>query len=121
MNDRGFTLIELTAIIVVLVAIFLVSFPFLLNTARADNEKQYESMVESLCLAGKTYIYSNMSDFEEISTVGSVINIPIEDLIKYGNVDKNTLNVKTNRYVDQDLLVYTVLNDYSLGCKYKEK
>ena len=34
MNNKGFTLIELTAIIVVLVAIFLVSFPSLLGLAK---------------------------------------------------------------------------------------
>lgn len=118
MNTRGFTLIELTAIIVVLAAIFLVSFPTFLNTSRADKEKEYDNMVDNLCMAGRTYIYSNMDDFSELSSIGSIIKISISDLIEYGNVDKNMVNVKTEKKVEKDLLIYTVLNDYSLDCEY---
>ena len=55
MNNRGFTLIELTGIVLVLAAIFLLTFPALLNTTRADKEKEYNVMVENLCKAGATY------------------------------------------------------------------
>lgn len=118
MNTRGFTLIELTAVIVVLAAIFLVSFPNFLNVSRADKEKEYNNMVDNLCMAGRTYIYANMNDFSELSTVGSTIRINISDLITYGNVDKNTINVKTEKKIENDFLTYTVLNDYSLECEY---
>lgn len=120
MNTRGFTLIELTAVIVVLAAIFLVSFPAFLNTSRADKEKEYDNMVDDLCMAGKAYIYSNMDDFKELSTIGSKINVSISDLITYGNVDKNTVNVKTEQKIQDDTLIYTVLNDYSLECEYND-
>ena len=120
MNIRGFTLIELTAVIVILAAIFLVSFPAFLNISRADKEKEYNNMVNNLCIAGETYIYSNMDNFEELSTVGSKINISINNLITYGNVDKNTINVKTGQLIQEDSLVYTVLNDNSLQCEYND-
>lgn len=120
MNTRGFTLIELTAVIVVLAAIFLVSFPTFLDTSRADKEKEYENMVNNLCMAGRTYIYANMDGFDELSTIGSTIKVNVSDLIEYGNVDKNTINVKTEKKVEKDLLIYTVLNDYSLECEYND-
>ena len=118
MNNKGFTLIELTAIIVVLVAIFLVSFPYLTNTAKSDEEKKYDDMVENLCLAGESYIYANTDDFEELSTINSEIQIVVQELMTYGNVDSNLKNPKTGNSVKNSKLIYTVLSDYSLDCDY---
>ena len=120
MNNKAFTLIELTAIIVVLVAIFLVSFPNLLNMAKSNKEEEYYNMVDNLCLAGKSYIYANMDEFEGLSTVGTQIEIKVSELIKYGNVDGNLINPKTEESVENSTLNYTVLNDLSLNCEYKE-
>lgn len=118
MNNKAFTLIELVGIILVLAAIFLVSFPSLLNMAKADEEKEYNKMVEDLCLAGQSYIYANMDDFPELSIVDSTINIEIEELVGYGNIDGQLQNPRTKNSVVGDSLVYTVLSDYSLDCIY---
>ena len=120
MTNSAFTLIELTAVIVVLASIFLVSFPALLNVARSDEEKKYDNMIEDLCLAGKSYIYANMDGFEGLSVVGTEIEINISELILYGNVDKDLINPKTEVSVKNNKLIYTVLSDYSLDCEYIE-
>ena len=119
MNSKGFTLIELTAIIVVLVAIFLVSFPSLLNIAKVDEEKKYDSMVQNLCLAGEAYIFENTELFEEAYVIDNEIKVTIQELINYGNVDSNIVNPKTKLLVNNDSLFYTVLSDKSLKCTYK--
>lgn len=119
MDNRGFTLVELVAIIIVLATIFLVSFPSFLNTAKLDKEKEYQEMVNNLCIAGETYIYSNLDDFPEIKNINSKINIQIEELISYGNVKSGITNIKAEKVVDRDALIYTVLEDYSLDCEYK--
>ena len=93
MNRRGFTLVELVAIIAILAAIFLVSFPTLKNLARKDDKKRYDIIVEDLCTAGKTYMYANMDLFPGLSIVGSVIDLNVSELIEYGNVDKKLINV----------------------------
>lgn len=121
MNNRGFTLIEITAIVVILVAIFLVSYPAYLSTAKVDKQKQYDDMVDNLCLAGETYIYSNLDMFSNISTVNEEIVLEIKTLISYGNVDANIKNPNTNNYVDNDSLKYTVESDNSLSCQYIEE
>ena len=121
MNKKGFTLVELIAIIVILATIFLVSFPVLLNTAKSDENKKYNDMVENLCLAGKSYIYANMDQFQGLSTVNGQIDISIQELIDYGNIKKGIINPKTDRSIENNILTYTVLNDYSLECKYTER
>lgn len=120
MNNRGFTLIELSAIVLILAAIFLVSFPALSNSAKQDEEAEYENMVKNLCLAGESYVYANMSEFSELSTFDSTFTIVIDELISYGNVDKNMKNIKTGKTIEKDSLKYTVLSDYSLDCEYIE-
>lgn len=119
--NKGFTLIEVVAIIVVFVGIFLISFPTLTNMAKNDNERMYTNMVNNLCTAGKTYMYSNLDDFENLSTVGSVIELQVTELILYGNVDKDLVNPKTELSVENSTLKYTVLEDLSLNCEYIEE
>ena len=121
MNSKGFTLIEVIAIMVILVGIFLVSFPVFSNMAKSEENNKYNNMINDLCTAGKTYIYSNMDNFSNLSTVGSQIDLEIEELIIYGNVDKKLLNPKTKNSVKDDTLRYTVLEDLSLNCEYIEE
>lgn len=120
MKTRGFTLVELIAIIVVLLGIFLFSFPNLTNMMNTDDEKKYDDMVVNLCTSGKSYMYSNMDDFKELSIANSTIELRIDKLINYGNVDKNLKNPKSNKSVKNDKLKYTVLSDFSLDCEYIE-
>ena len=118
MNNKAFTLVELIAIVLILSLIALVSFPTILGIAKSDNEKKLTNMIDNLCSAGKTYIYSNQELYPEISTPYSIINISVNDLIQYGIVDKNLKNPETNESVLQDGLMYTVKNDNSLDCEY---
>ena len=120
MNNKGFTLIELVAIVLVIAAIFLVSFPSLLNLSKKDEEKKYDSMVESLCLAGDTYIKNNSEDFKNMIIPNNKIEIEINELMIYGIVKHETKNPKTNKSVEKDKLIYIVQNDKSLNCEYKE-
>ena len=119
--NKGFTLIEVVAIMVIFVGIFLISFPTLTNMAKNDNDKSYTNMVNNLCIAGKTYMYSNLNDFPKLSTVGSEIELKVNELIIYGNVDKDLVNPKTEHSVKESALKYTVLEDLSLECEFIEE
>ena len=118
MNDRGFTLIEVIAIDLILVSIFFISFPIINNTVKSDNEEKYNQMVDNLCIAGKTYMYSNLDNFPELSVIDSIVEVKISELILYGSVNKNTKNPNTDLSVEDDVLKYKVLSDYSLECTY---
>lgn len=119
MDNRGFTLVELTAIIIILALIFLVAFPNLQSIVKNDKEKQYETMVKDLCLAGEEYIYSNLSNFGEFIP-GEKIEIVIDDLIKNDVID-DKINPKSKKSVKYDMLIYTVLADETLECSYNDK
>ena len=120
MDNRGFTIIELVGIILILALIFMVSFPALQSITKADSDKAYDKMVKKLCLAGESYIYANTDYFPNISTIGEIITISVDELIVYGNVDKDLENPKTKTSVTGDSLIYEVLSDYSLNCEYMD-
>ena len=117
MNNKGFTLIELVGIVLILALIFLISFPNFVNMASSDEKKKYDSMVKNLCIAGEAYIYSNTDEFN-LSTVGSTINVDVQDLIVYGNVSNNLKNPTTGSSVKDDTLVFTIQSDKTLSCEY---
>ena len=119
-NNKGFTLIEVIGIVVILVAIFLIAFPSLLGITKKEEEKIYTVMLDDLCLAGESYIYSNMDKFPQLSTPNSTIKLKISTLVEYGNISKNTVNSKTDKSVINDFLIFTILSDNSLSCEYKE-
>ena len=113
MNNKGFTLVELIGIVLILSLIFLVSFPKFVSMAKDNEEKRYSNMVKDLCLAGESYIYAN-----GITVSSTPVVISIQDLVDYGNVDKNLKDVKTNQFVRTRSLTYTRNADSTLDCEY---
>ena len=116
LKKSGFTLVELLGIIIIISLIFLFSFANLSNTTKKNKENEYEMFVKDLCLAGQNYIYSNLEKYPETSTINSSITINIIDLVNNQMVDKNLKNPETNVNILDDYLIYTVKNDYTLGC-----
>lgn len=116
--NKGFTLIELIGIVLILATIVLISFPMLTGITKKENDNKYNSMVEDLCLAGKSYIYANISDYD-LNTADSSFTIDIKTLIDYGNVSSDIINPKTNNSINSDHLYFKVLTDKTLDCEYR--
>ena len=121
MKAQGFTLIELLAVLMLLAAIFMVSFPTLINTAKEDKQKEFDIMEKTLCEAGRTYMYSDIESFPTLSTINSVVQITISELNNNDLVDISTINPETEETIENGILEYTVQSDYSLDCHYSEE
>lgn len=119
MKNKGFTMIELLAIITILATILLISFPTLINMTRRDKERQYNDMVATLCKAGETFIYDNEEDYPELGTTGNIIYVDIDDLKNDDLIDKSEKNPKTKKQISGNIK-YTVKSDKSLECYYTE-
>ena len=112
MKNKGFTLIELIAIVSLLALILSLSFPYFLNIAKRNEDNKYKSVVDDLCMAGKTYIQA-----ENIEAVNSTMTISIRDLIDYGIVKPNISNPETGASLKNKSLIYTVNSDNSMSCR----
>ena len=117
LKNKGFTLVELIAIIIVLAAIFLVAFPMILNSSKKAENQKYNMMVSVLCDAGKSYVYSNPETYELNS--GDTALIPVSELVEYGIVDSEMKNPKTDEYVSNDRLLIEKSGDSSLSCTFQ--
>ena len=120
MKQRGFTLIELIGMVLILALVFLVSYPNFVSMSKNEEKNKQKVLEKNLCLAGESYIYQNK--------------------IEPNNQGKITIDIKTdlldNGYIDQDIeicqkqndvitsctgsLTFTVQNDKSLYCEYSE-
>ena len=119
MNNKGFTMIELLAIITVLVTILLVSFPTLINMTRRDKERQYNDLVATLCKAGETYIYDNPDVYSDIGTEGTITYVDLDELIDDNLINGEQINPKTGNKLFGNIK-YTTEADKSLKCDYAE-
>lgn len=111
-NKRGFTLIEVMGVILVLALVLLVTAPTLLKSIKKGEEKQYDAFLEDLYLATESYIQSNKDQYKELLTIGGTIGINIETL-QNENLIKHTLkNPNTGEDVTkQSYVEITVKSD----------
>lgn len=119
MKQRGFTLIEITAIVVILGIIFLISFPHFESFYKKSDSDKYNAFEKTLCESGREYIYENIT-YYDIKTPNTTFNLSINDLSINGFIDKNLVNPNTNKTIENGKLVFKVSSDLELECKFEE-
>lgn len=108
MKKKGFTLVELMAVITILAVILLVSLPSLIGTLKNSKEKRYQEFLDNLYMFTENYIASKPTEFEELKTPGNQAVITIYDLRQAEYFHVNPTNPKTDRPVsDSDMITVT--------------
>jgi competence protein ComGC len=118
-NKKGFTLVELLAILGLLTIIILLGMPLLINQIESQKKKNYENFVGDLCLATESYINhnTNIDGINEFRESGDTIQISIGDLMSNGYVKSNTKNPKTNESLTStDSITVTLTEDMTYNC-----
>lgn len=108
MKNKGFTLVELIAIILILSIILTVAFTTLSKSLENSNEKKYQTMIENLTLAAEEYanlpgVYRKIN--QDLND-GKRVTIDIIELINAEIIDEIPTNPKTNKEVTGYVLVY---------------
>ena len=117
MNQKGFTFIELIAIVLVLAAICLVSFPTILNMAKKSDKNVYEEYKNTICLAAKTYVTN-----KDKITDSTELEISIKDLVDLNYIEGSLMNPKTETAAQEEEKTVTIVvdSDNSIDCIYNE-
>lgn len=107
MKNKGFTLVELIAIILVLSVILTVAFTTLSKSLENSNEREYQTMIDNISLAAEEYtnlpgIYRKI---DEDLKAGKRVIIDITDLINAEIIDEIPTNPKTNKEITGYILV----------------
>lgn len=105
-NNKGFTLIELMAVIIILAVIGLIVFPTAIDSINNSKEKLYKEQVKRILDAADSWASNNDSKLS--SNDGGAIIITIDQLQKAGLLKKedvkNPLNSSDN--MSQDIVIY---------------
>jgi prepilin-type N-terminal cleavage/methylation domain-containing protein len=96
MNKRGFTLIELIAVIVILGVLLSITTMSVTSYLNETKEKSFESLVESVETSAQMYIADHSNDFPELNTVGSTFDIELADLVNNNYISDHVQDPRTN-------------------------
>ena len=110
LNNKGFTLLEMMGVLILLVIILLVAVPNITRTIKKDRVNQLEKYEQTLCDAALTYISLEEESSTEIS--GST-------LISYNYIADNLINPDTKKNASHDSVIITTKANGSKSCRLK--
>lgn len=122
-KKRGFTLVELLAVLVIIAVILLLITPQILKKINDSKSSLYDTQMEEIKKAARVYM-SNLN-------IDNTMTISLGELKKAGLVDKDIKDPTTGELLDDCLLVtvtkveenymYTIDDKTNLNCKKSEK
>lgn len=90
MNKKGFTLVELMGVIVILGLILVISIPTIINTLRESEIEEVEIFKQELYMAAESYYLENIHRFD--FSVNPTQNVYVNELIDEGYISGTRIN-----------------------------
>ena len=112
MNKKGFTLVELLGVIVILGIIALISIPPILNQMASSEQSIDEATLRVVYSAGSLYLDERQNNF--VRNPGNVFCVQIEDLVADGKLDPALSDSSGNEIDASKYVKYTVTNSGTL-------
>lgn len=110
--NKGFTLVELLAILTILGIITLVSVPSIVVTNKKSQENNYMQYKKTVENAAEVYVETHPEEFQEVKTIaGTTVNIKTEDLIIAGFIHGTLQNPKTKTKISEEASSVNVKNE----------
>ena len=115
MKNKGFTLVEIIGVIVLLVAIAFIVYPSVINVINNSKDKAYQSQVNTIIKSARTYV------MEKYSGSANDYKIAIKNIKDYGLLSDNDLIDPRNNINMENLCVNVNWNnsinqhEYSIG------
>lgn len=105
---KGFTLVELIAVLVILSIIALIVTPNIMVSVKEYQEQLYETEIQALESAAKNWVADNISEVP-IDNNKSLI-ITIQDLVENGYFDENATDPSGGKFDDSNHFTFVVVN-----------
>lgn len=97
---KGFTLVEVLAVVTMLSVLMVVIIPSVIRSAEETREEAYKFTITTLKQVTQLYIRNNKEDITNISQIGNTIVITIQDLVDKENLKTPVIDPKTDKEVD---------------------
>lgn len=106
MKNKGFTLIELIAVVALLALTFLVVVPSIMNTFNKMTEEKYNRYLNDVFLAAEAYIEGNVAKYKEFIENKETFYITYEELLSSDYLKSTIYDSKNEKTVkDEDFTV----------------
>lgn len=109
MNKRGFTLIEILAVVMLISLIFILVIPKITNSLKKKKSDIDITTTNLVLSAAKLYVQDNSSKFEK--TDGNVSCIPLNILVRKGYLESSVKNVTDDIYITNTKSIKITYND----------
>lgn len=117
---KGFTLIELIAVITFITLIILVSTPLILNQISTSRETKFEVFQSDLCLAAEAYLTHDDTNEDFNDPIDEPKRVTMSELITGGYLKSSTINPRTNQKVNAtDYVLVTINDDGGYTCEFQ--
>lgn len=97
MNKKGFTFIEMLAVVVLLALLVIIAYPIVTNQIKNSNKDLTDAEKEILYSSAYSYIEDNQNDYPIRS--GNVFCVNISDLKKAGKIPVTLKHVELEKIV----------------------
>lgn len=105
MKKNGFTLIEITAVALLLGIIAVLVIPKVNNTIKNNKEKVCDSIKSNAEDAAKSYTYMNTNEIDNIITTNGFAELTLYKLMQEGLINKNLENPYNNEPISTSNVV----------------
>ena len=103
MNKKGFTLIEILAVVVILGFVSLITMPVVQKNINDSKKQAYETQIDNIERAAKDWASENLSYLPEKE--GTSISITLYTLMSLGYIDNNLVDPLTEKYFDPETII----------------
>ena len=114
-NKKGFTLVELIAVVAFIAVVVLIATPNIINQIKRNKKNRYQEFMGDLCLAAEAYI-NHTDKANELQDTNDYIILNISDLIAGGYVKSTLKNPETDERVADSSLQVILNSDKSYSC-----
>ena len=115
---KGFTLVELLAVITLLGLLSLIAIPVVDKLIKDSEEQLYQTQIDNIESAARNYYADKIFDLPE--NVGDYVDRTICDLEKSGLLEMDIKNPKTDELFYKDSYVRVTKTNYGYEYKYIE-
>lgn len=115
MKRKGFTMIELMAVIVVLGLLASIIYPIVNKSINQSKTDLYESQINTIETGARSWGADHLTELP--INAGEIKTVTLKDLQDGGYVDKELKNPKTKELFDKNITITITMNGNSLDYK----
>lgn len=103
MSNKGFTLIEILAVVTIIGVVSLITMPVVQKNITKSRQQAYNNQIDNIVKAAKDWSSENLTNLPENNN--EKLNISLEMLMSLGYLEDNLVDPLTDKYFSPDTVI----------------